>query len=162
MAAKKSSNKQSIRNTPIGKAYLSARSKMDDDGTPYADLDGRPDTGTYLEPVDSGEDSFVTQWWKQFTNGEGYEDGSWLPEKGYVIIPKELIDNIVIPDTHTVRPGPDFTPDGEGRIPSVIVEPDKSPRKPRKPDSYYDSMRPVRIKPSRPGTLPGEVIPRTM
>ena len=154
MAAKKSSNKQSIRNTPMGKAYLSARSKMDDEGTPYADQSGREDTGTYLVPVDSGGGSWVTNWFKEFTDRPEYEDGSWLPEGDEtVIIPKEVIENIVIPDTHTVRPGPDFTPDGEGRIPSVIVEPDKSPRKPRKPDSYYDSMRPVRIKPTIPKSL---------
>ena len=146
-------DKKSV-NPSLSKAYQMASRRQDDEGTPYADLSGKEDTGTYLEPVDSGRGSWVTDWFEEFTNRPGYSDGSWLPEGDEtVIIPKELIDNIFIPDGWRIKPGPAFTPDGEGRIPSVIVEPDKRPRKPRKPDSYYDSMRPVRIKPTIPNTL---------
>ena len=162
MAAKKSSNKQSIRNTPMGKAYLSARSKMDDDGTPYADLDGRPDTGTYLEPVGSGGGSFVTDWFEGFTNGPGYSDGSWLPEEGEsMTIPKELINKqIFIPDGYIIKPGPAFTPPGEPKIPTVIVSPE--PKKPRKPRPIPDRIDRPRPRYPRPGMLPGETLPPSL
>jgi len=146
-------DKKSV-NPSLSKAYQMASRRQDDEGVPYADASGKQDTGTYLVPVDSGGGSWVTDWFEKFTNRPDYQDGSWLPEGDeIVIIPREVIENIVIPDTHTTRPGPDFTPEGEGRIPGVIVEPDKRPRKPRKTDSYYDSMRPVRIKPTVPKTL---------
>ncbi len=142
--------------SPMGKAYMAAKKKQDDEGTPYADASGKQDTGTYVVPTDSGKGSFVTDWFEEFTNRPDYADDSWLPEDGETfIIPRELIDYIGIPDTHTIKPGPDFTPPGEPKVPSVIIAPrPKEPRKPRKNDSYYDSRPPVRIKPTMPPTLP--------
>jgi hypothetical protein len=140
--------------SPMGKAYMAAKKKQDDEGVPYADASGKQDTNTNVVPAGSGGGSWVTDWFKKFTNRPDYQDGSWLPEGDEtVIIPREVIENIVIPDTHITKPGPDFTPEGEGRIPTVIVEPDKRPRKPRKTDGYYDSRRPVTIKPTVPKTM---------
>ncbi len=152
-------------NPSLTKAYIAA---IDDEGVPYADASGKQDTNTNVVPSGSGGGSWVTDWFEEFTNRPDYADDSWLPEDGEIfIIPRELIDYIGIPDTHTIKPGPDFTPPGEPKVPSVIIAPrPKEPKKPRpitgKPRPIPDRIDRPRPRYPRPGILPSESLPPTM
>ena len=146
---------------PIGKAYMAAKRKQDDEGVPYADASGKQDTGTYVVPAGSGKGSWVTDWFEEFTSRPDYQDDSWLPEGDETfLIPRELLDYIGIPDTHTIKPGPDFTPPGEPKVPSVIIAP--RPKEPRKPRPNPDRIDRPKPRYPRPGILPGETIPPTL
>jgi len=152
-------DKNSIMNTPMGKAYTKAGGKVDEEGIPYADRSGKDDTATYPEGNNSGGSSFIQDWRNKI-----FGDSSWLPEKPgqVVIVPSILIGTpgntpgFKLPPGYAISPTPTppFTPPGEPKVPSIgiIVVPEK--KAPRKP-----YVNPDRIDNGNPPTkkLPGSL-----
>lgn len=162
-------DKQSIRNTPMAKAYISAGGKVDNEGIPYGDRSGKDDTATYLEPTPSGKgSSFIDEWRNKI-----FADSSWLPTKPgqVVIVPGELIRTpgntagFQLPPGYQIGPNktPAFTPPNQPKVPSVGII--VIPGGPADPNKKKTSPRPIpdRIdKPKRTGILPGEQLPGSL
>lgn len=161
-------DKQSIRNSPMGKAYIAAGGKVDDEGTPYADTSGKDDTDVYLEPTPTGKgSSFIDEWRNKI-----FRDSSWLPRKPgqVVIVPGELIDEgeggggFKLPPGFDTTPTPPFTPPNQPKVPSVGIiiipggpaDPNKKKPKPRPVPDRLDN------KPRRSGMIPGEQLPGSL
>lgn len=162
-------DKQSIRNSPMGKAYIAAGGKVDDEGIPYGDRSAKDDTATYLEPTPTGKGiTFIEEWRNKI-----FADSSWLPKKPgqVVIVPGELIDRgeggggFKLPPGYKIGPNktPAFTPPNQPKVPSVGII--VIPGGPADPNKKKTSPRPIpdRIdKPKRTGILPGEQLPGSL
>lgn len=162
-------DKQSIRNSPMGKAYIAAGGKVDDEGTPYADTSGKDDTDVYLEPTPTGKGiTFIEEWRSKIA-----ADSSWLPKKPgqVVIVPGELIRRpgntagFQLPPGYAIGPDktPAFTPPNQPKVPTVGII--VIPGGPADPNKKKTSPRPIpdRIdKPKRTGILPGEQLPGSL
>jgi hypothetical protein len=154
-------DKNSIMNTPMGRAYLQA--SKDDDNNAYADKSGKDDTGVYPEDSPAGgKPSLVDEWRIKI-----YKDDSWLPDKKgeVIIVPAELFERpggrsgYKLPDGYRVSPRktPPFTPEGEKEVPTlgVVIDEPLVPRPKRSgerpPGATYPSTRPGTAPRGRPG-----------